>query len=59
MHTRARLNLPPPPVPTEGSISPALDAYVRRFSEIPVLVIDYHGLYLLRRKRNLLDPRTS
>ena len=28
---------------------PALDAYVRRLSEIPVLVLDDHRLYFLRR----------
>src|SRR5215472_2858401 len=33
--------------------SPAFDAYVRTISEIPSLVIDDHGCYFLRGKRNL------
>jgi len=37
-----------------GGSRSALDAYVRRLSEIPVLVIDDHRLYFLWRKRNLL-----
>jgi hypothetical protein len=34
--------------------SPAFDAYVRALPEVPVLVIDDHGLYFLRGEGNLI-----
>src|ERR1700745_3493990 len=34
--------------------SPAFDAHIRTITEIPALVIDDHGCYFLRRKRNFL-----
>jgi len=37
-----------------GGCSPAFATYVRTIPEIPALVINDHGCYLLRGKRNLL-----